>query len=201
MKTLSKCQGGGKKQKAWTLQECPLLVLLLTFAHIQYQTSSCANKCYVFLHHCLIIAAAAVVWCVQQQSEAPILHFALLWSKKHIVNCLLCPWEHWVGDILSQVVAMLCEMATKILQNSSQNPPIFFAKQSSKEGQTKDLYLHYIKCGIVLPHKHWNLRGIRCNMQCTPSAIQLEIYISFWVLAQWLDQVAASCTLYQVPKP
>jgi hypothetical protein len=47
-------------------------------AQIRYRTCSCANKCYVFLHHHLIIAAAAVVWCVQQQSEVPILHFALL---------------------------------------------------------------------------------------------------------------------------
>lgn len=45
-------------------------------AHIRYQTCSCANKCYIFIHHHLIIAA--VVWCVEQQSEVPILHFALL---------------------------------------------------------------------------------------------------------------------------
>jgi hypothetical protein len=32
MKTLSKCQGEGKKkQKAWPLQQCALHVLLLTF--------------------------------------------------------------------------------------------------------------------------------------------------------------------------
>jgi hypothetical protein len=144
MKTLSKCQGEGKKTKsmATTTMSTPC-----PSAHIRYQTCSCANKCYIFIHHHLIIAA--VVWYVEQQSEVPILHFALLWSKKHIVNCLLSPWEHWLGDISSQVVTMLCKMATKILQNSSQNPPIFFTKQTSKEGQTKDLYVHYIKCGIV----------------------------------------------------
>jgi hypothetical protein len=78
-------------------------------------------------------------------------HFAFCTFVIQKTHCelLLCPWEHWVGDILPQVVAMLCEMATKILQNSSQNLPIFFAKQSSKEGQSKYLYLHYIKCGIV----------------------------------------------------
>jgi hypothetical protein len=32
MKTLSKCLSEGKKQKAWPLQEGPLLVHLLTFS-------------------------------------------------------------------------------------------------------------------------------------------------------------------------